>query len=205
MRADHEDSKHCLAKHLLQTPDKRWVLLSSSRRKWCISASPDIRGTSSVPSCSHPKSHACRQDLSFHVREAGNAALSEALQHLHPDLELHLKPGPPSRYCTGGLQAFTPHFIWHIPKLILFSLVLFPILSFSLFNASVVAENQTTLTVLLSNDCFLQLSQLLETVHKPEHPLQSVSPPQLLAGESVSVCTAIQCHTTALRLLQWRP
>ena len=97
----------------------------------------DLKVCPAVPIPSLSVSHLPCRDLGFHRREAGHASLSEVLQALHSDLELHLKPGPPAGYCTG-VQTFTPCFIWVTS------------LSFSLFSASGIAENQTALTVLLS-------------------------------------------------------
>ena len=97
----------------------------------------DLKVCPAVPFPSLSVSHLPCRDLGFHRREAGHASLSEVLQALHSDLELHLKPGPPAGYCTG-VQMFTPCFIWVTS------------LSFSLFNASGIAENRTALTVLLS-------------------------------------------------------
>lgn len=114
-------------------------------------------------------------DLNFCMKEAANILLS-ALTHW-PCTLAQASPALSLHWCIRSLQTFTSHFI------------LIMILSVSLTNASVNIQYEPSPPLSFSLH-LPQISQILETVHK-------------LEPETVSICKALMCQTTALHLIRW--
>ena len=120
----------------------------------------DLKVCPAVPFPSLSVSHLPCRNLGFHRREAGHASLSEVLQALHSDLELHLKPGPPAGYCTGAPDI---HTMLHMGnQLVIFSL--------QCINTTQQQPNKSPSPY---NHCFFHFSQMPTISQRPLHPFST--------------------------------